>query len=328
MNKRETGKNVAFICVILILVFVMIYSGLRILEPTVSRFQGESQQDRPSKTIIRDGVEYFPRQDITVIMLMGIDQFGPMVSSGSYRNSGEADVVALLVMDQTNESYRILCLNRDTMVSMPALGIGGRPAGKFFGQLALSHTYGEGLEDSCENTKQTVSEFLYNIRIDQYVAVNMDAISIVTDAVEGVTVSVTDDFSAVDPSLKKGEVTLTGQQALTFVQTRADVGNQLNLSRMERHKEFMRGLGTALNKKLEQSDTFSLKLYDQLSDYMVTDCSANVISGLMSRCAKYEMEQILSLEGENVLGEEFYEFYPDKDALDALILQMFYAPKK
>lgn len=327
MSKRGTHKNVAFICVILILVLVMIYSGLRILESTVFRSPGEQQQT-PSKTITRDGVEYFPRQDITVIMLMGIDQFGQMESSGSYRNTGEADVVALLVLDQTNESYQILCLNRDTMVSMPVLGLGGRPAGKFFGQLALSHTYGEGLEDSCENTKQTVSEFLYNIKIDQYVALNMDAISIVTDAVDGITVTVTDDFSSVDPTLKKGEVTLTGAQALTFVRSRADVGNQLNLSRMERHKEFMQGLGVSLNKKMESTDSFGLKLYDQLSDFMVTDCSANVLSNMLSRFAKYEMEQILSLEGENVRGEEFYEFYPDEEALDKLILQLFYAPKQ
>lgn len=327
MSRRGTHKNVSLICVILILVLVMIYSGLQILESTVLSSQ-EEQEQRPTKTITRDGVEYFPRQDVTVYLLMGIDQLGPMESSGSYRNFGEADVITLLVMDHTNKSYQILCLNRDTMVSMPALGIGGRPAGKFFGQLALSHTYGDGLEDSCENTRQTVSEFLYNIKIDQYVALNMDAISIVTDAVDGVTVTVTDDFSAVEPSLGKGEVTLTGEQALTFVRSRTDVGNQLNLSRMERHKEYMRGLTAALNKKLDSSDSFALKLYDKLSDYMVTDCSANVLSGLMNRCAEYELEQIVSLEGENVRGKEFYEFYPDEKAMDALILQMFYAPKK
>jgi LCP family protein required for cell wall assembly len=327
MSRRGTHKNVSLICVILILVLVMIYSGLQILESTVLSSQ-EEQEQRPTKTITRDGVEYFPRQDVTVYLLMGIDQLGPMESSGFYRNFGEADVITLLVMDHTNKSYQILCLNRDTMVSMPALGIGGRPAGKFFGQLALSHTYGDGLEDSCENTRQTVSEFLYNIKIDQYVALNMDAISIVTDAVDGVTVTVTDDFSAVEPSLGKGEVTLTGEQALTFVRSRTDVGNQLNLSRMERHKEYMRGLTAALNKKLDSSDSFALKLYDKLSDYMVTDCSANVLSGLMNRCAEYELEQILSLEGENVRGKEFYEFYPDEKAMDALILQMFYAPKK
>ena len=33
------------------------------------------------------------------------------------------------------------------------------------------------------------------------------------------------------------------------------------------------------------------------------------------------------MEGENKLGEEYYEFYADEEKLDALILQLFYAPK-
>ena len=57
-----------------------------------------------------------------------------------------------------------------------------------------------------------------------YISMNMDAIAILNDAVGGVTVNVTDDFSAVDPSITKGEVTLKGDQALTFIQTRKDVG--------------------------------------------------------------------------------------------------------
>ena len=39
------------------------------------------------------------------------------------------------------------------------------------------------------------------------------------------------------------------------------------------------------------------------------------------------MGQICSIRGENVLGEQYYEFYPDAEALDALILDLFYAPK-
>ncbi len=328
MRKRGIGKNIAFLGVILILVLVMIYSGLRILESTVFCSGQGPQPEATTKTIIRDGVEYFPRQDITVLLLMGIDEMGPVTSSGSYRNTGEADVVALLVLDQTNRSYQVLCLNRDTMLSIPVLGVAGRPVGKTFGQLALAHTYGDGLKDSCENTRTAVSEFLYNLQIDQYVALNMDAISIVTEAVGGVTVTVTDDFSAVDPSLTRGEHTLNGEQAMTYVRSRAGVGNQLNLSRMERHKEFMRGLTEALSKKLDTSDSFSVKLYDRLSAYMVTDSTASTMSNLLNRCAEYEMKGILSVAGENVRGEEFYEFYPDEEALDKQILTLFYAPKK
>jgi len=327
MSKRTRQKRVLIAALVLILVMVTIYSGLRILESTVL-YTTPEQTEVPRKTIQREGVEYFPRQDITVILVMGIDQEGKVVSSGSYRNNGEVDVVSLVVLDQREECYRVLSLNRDTMVTMPALGLGGKQAGTFYGQLALSHTYGSGLADSAENTRQTVSELLYGLRIDHYVAVNMDAIGIVNDAVGGVTVNVTDDFSQVDPTITKGTMTLHGDQAMTFVRTRKDVGTQMNLSRMERQKEYMAGLSQALTEKVTASESFAVELYDALAEYMVTDCSVNVISGLIQRCGEYPLAENLTLPGENVLGEEYYEFYVNPEETDELILRLFYEPKE
>ena len=326
MRKNASLKRAAIFGVILILVLVAMIGGLRMWESTVS-YSGD-EAPIASKTIIRDGAAYFPRQDITVILAMGIDETGPVQSSGSYRNYGESDAVILLILDHTNENYRILCLNRDTMVHMPVLGLGGKRAGTLYGQLALSHTYGEGLEDSCENTRTTVSDMLNGITIDHYVAMNIDAIAIVNDAVGGVTVNVTDDFSIVDEAIPMGSVTLKGRQALSFVQTRMGVGNQLNISRMGRHTEYMKGLMRALTQKIQESDTFTMNLYDQMSEYVVSDCSVTVISSLLKRCGEYTLEEILTPEGTNVLGEEYYEFYVDEDKLDDLVLRLFYAKKK
>ena len=305
---------------------VILYSGLRILESTVF-YREQAQEPVHTKTITRNGMDYFPRQDITVLLVMGIDEEGPVKDSGSYRNNGEADMVAAVILDQADKTYTVLSLNRDMMVDMPLIGIGGKQAGSFYGQLALSHTYGSGLADSAENTRKTVSDLLYGVTLDHYVALNMDAIGILNDAVGGVTVTVVDDFSKVDSSLTPGDVTLNREQALNFVRTRKDVGNQLNLSRMERHKEYLLGLTAALGEKLRGSDSFAVEIYEQMSPYMVTDCSVNALSGLLQRCADYSLKQIVSLEGENKLGAEYYEFYADEEKLDALILQLFYAPK-
>ena len=328
MSKGETRKTACLVGACLILLLVMIYSGLQILESTVFNTSRGQQASAPKKTIIREGVSYFPRQDITTILVMGIDEEGPVTASGSYRNSGEVDMVALVVLDQVDESYSILCLNRDTMLNMPVLGVGGGQAGTLYGQLALSHTYGSGLEDSAENTRETVSAFLHDITIDYYVAMNMDAIGILNDAVGGVTVNVTDDFSAVDPTIGMGEVTLDRSQALTFVRSRQDVGTQMNLSRMERHKEYMNGLSVAMGASMEASDSFITDTYDAMADYMVTDCSMKAANGLMQRCADYSLKEIISVEGENVRGEEYYEFYADEDKLEELVLRLFYAEKE
>ena len=327
MSKRRMWIRIGLSVLILILVLVMLYSGLQILESTVF-YSGPEEEQYVSKTIIRDGTSYYPRADITVILVMGIDVEGPVIPSNSHRNPGASDMVALVVIDQAAESYRILCLNRDMMVNMPVLGLGGKQAGTFYGQLALSHTYGTGLEDSAENTRKTVSDLLYGIQIDHYVSMNIDGIGILNDAVGGVTVNVTDDFSEVNPSITMGQLRLDGQQAVAFVRSRQGVGTQMNLSRMERQKEYMKGLAHALEGKLEQSENFVVDLYAEMDPYVVTDCSVNVLSGLLQRCTDYEMKEIASVEGENVIGEAYYEFYADEQALDALILDLFYAPKK
>ena len=328
MNKRETVKKVAFFGTILILMIVMIYSGLQILEATV--FSKDTVEEAPhmSKTIVRDGIEYFPKQDMTVLMLLGIDQEGPVQATDSYNNPGAADTVVLLIFDEAQEACTVLALNRDTMVEMPVLGLGGKQAGTYYGQLALSHTYGSGLEDSCENTRQAVSDLLYGLYIDYYVAMNMDAIAIVNDAVGGVTVQVTEDFSAVDATIPQGTVTLRGEQALHYVRTRKDVGDQLNLSRMDRHQQYMKGFLQALRASLDSSETFALELYDAVDEYVVTDCSSSTLSSLMSRYADYEIAEVVSPAGDNVLGEEYYEFHVDEEALDELILRLLYAEKR
>lgn len=327
MDKRKMASQIGFAAAILLLVLAMLYSGLRILESTVLS-PDTLQETAPRKTVEHEGTEYFPRQDITVILVMGIDEEGPMVSSGSYRNTGETDMVALVILDEADRSCSILSLNRDTMLEMPVLGIGGKRAGTAYGQLALSHTYGSGLADSAENTKTAVSDFLGGIRIDYYVAVNIDGIGILNDLVEGVTVNVTDDFSQVDPSITPGLMRLNSQQALTFVRSRKDVGTQLNLSRMERHKEYLKGLSQGIREKAAASDTFAAQAYERLADFMVTDCSANAFSGLLSRCSDYTLKEIVTPQGENKLGQEFYEFYADEESLKELTLRLLYAPKQ
>ena len=327
MNKQRKMKKPVILISILILVLVILYGGLQILESTVLVSEQPVETPHTSKTVTRGGVDYFPRQDITVLLILGIDEFGPVKASGSYNNEGEADVVLLAIFDERAETYSILALNRDTMMEVPVLGLGGKFAGTYFEQLALSHTYGSGLEDSCENTKKAVSDFLNGIRIDYYLAMNMDAVSIMNDAVGGVKVNVTDDFSEVDPSIQMGEMVLQGEQALHFVRLRKDVGVQLNVQRMQRQREYMDGFVEALRKKMDQSDLFVLETYDSVAPYLVSDCSANTLSALASRFSDYTLQEIITPEGENVLTKKFYEFYVDEEKLDALILRLFYAPK-
>jgi len=323
MRKRKKGGILTLL--ILVLVVVFLYSGLRILESTV--FYKEESGQTSSKTITIDGEEYFPRQDLETYLLMGIDRLGPVEASNSYNNPGLADALALLVFDKTNETMEVVTINRDAMVEMPVLGLGGKRAGTIYGQIALSHSYGSGLADSCENTVKTVSDLLYGIPVDHYVSMNMDGIALLNDAVGGVTVNIVDDFSAADERLMMGEMTLRGDQALSFIRVRKDVGDQLNLSRMERQTEYMEQFVKQLRTKMDGSPQFSLELYETIADYIVTDCSGTVLSAAMERYAGFDLKEIVTLQGENRMGEEYMEYHLDEEALKDVALRMFFVKK-
>lgn len=78
--------------------------------------------------------------------------------------------------------------------------------------------------------------------IDFYVAMNMDGISELNDLAGGVTVTLEDDFSSIDPAMTKGTtLTLHGDQAETFVRSRMTVGDGTNASRMERQSVYAGG---------------------------------------------------------------------------------------
>lgn len=325
MNRRFRMK-IVFVCIALILVLVIIYSGLRILESTIFY---DPEFKIQTKTIVRDGVKYYPRQDINVVLVLGINQKGPVTASEEPNHGGSADFVALVVFDEKNENWTVLNLNRDTMVNMPALDENGNEIGTVNCQLALAHAYGYGMEDSCENLKKTVSNFLGGVNIDYYISMNLDAIALMNDAVGGVTVTVRDDFSAVDPSIGMGTITLRGDQARAFVQTRWYVGDELNLSRIERQQEYMNSFVRSFKDTVKSSSTgFVLDTYNQVAPYLLSDLPVSTLTGMVERYIDYPLAGILSLEGENVLGEEIYEFYADEEKLEDLCLEVFYAPKQ
>ena len=325
MHKSNQAGRIILLVLIVLFSITAAVSAFFLISPLF----GKSEEVIPgeSKTITRDGVDYYPRQDITTFLLMGIDQSGPMTDSGSYNNPGAADMLALLSFDKTNRSYSVLLINRDTMADMNVLGIGGKTAGTIHQQIALAHTYGNGLEESCVNTAEAVSKLLYGISIDHYLAINMDAIAILNDAVGGVTVNVTDDFSKVDSTIPKGTVTLQGSQALSYVRGRQDIGDELNTSRIERQEIYIHAFLDAFSKKLDSGESFALDTYGKIADFALSDLTDTGLSSLFNRWKDYTFSEAIRPEGTSAHPKGVMEFYPDKEKLEELVLRLYFAKK-
>lgn len=275
--------------------------------------------------IYHNSKRYKPKDYLDTVLLLGIDSFGKVYESASYNNSNKADFIALLIFDNNNQTCTVLQINRDTIAEIPVLGVTGEKAGTITGQLALAHTYGNGLELSCKNTVKAVSNFLYQIEIENYLSMNMDAVAALNDVVGGVEVEVLDDFSQVDPTLVKGEkVVLTGEQALTYVRGRGNVGDQTNISRMNRQRQYMGAFAKKIRTAYESDSELVLNAYNAIADYTVTDCSITVLSDTAERLSSYEIKEIITPEGEIVESGEFIEFHADNEKLKELIISLFY----
>lgn len=282
-----------------------------------------------------DGVAY-RRKNIVTYLLIGIDEMGAVSDSGSYNNTKQADFLALLVVNKTDKTYSIVQINRDTMAKIDRLGIGGMRAGLVYEQIALSHTYGDGLDMSAKNTVRAVSRLLgrgkdyagnaADFGIDYYVSLTMDAVSKTNDFLGGVTLTLNDeeDLSEINEEWVPGAtITLTGEDALKFVRARMSVQDGTNISRMNRQRHYIEQLIKQQQGKV-YSYSFASDLYSEIKDYIVTNCSLGDFDDLMGYISAYEYTKTLTPDGEARAGEEFMEFYVDEAKLDSLMRENYY----
>ena len=153
----------------------------------------------------------------------------------------------------------------------------------------------------------------------------MDAVAVINDAVGGVSVQVMDDMTMVDPSFVQGEtVTLEGEQALKYVRNRKELDDTTNLHRMERQRQYMQALYEKLMACVDGDAGFTAKLLLAVNDYVTSDCSVTQLQELADFLTACDMPDIDTIDGENVKGEEFMEFYPDEEELRQYVMDHFY----
>ncbi len=279
------------------------------------------------KTISYQGVDYSHRPKLTKILFMGIDQDSDVIPAGS-RSGGQADFLMLLVLDAEAKTMARLEIDRDTMTPITVLGVLGNPAGTRVAQISLSHGFGDGRAQSGQFTADAVTRLLQGEPVDYYVALSLDGISSLNDWAGGVTVTLADDFSSLDPDMLPGvTLTLHGMQAEYFVRSRMNVGIGTNEARMARQRVYIQALGELLDAKIQENADCIGDLFDQLEPYLVTDMKRGRMINLAWATRAYTRLPMEDLPGEHRIGSDgFMEFYPDQDLLTMAIIHRFYDP--
>ncbi|MBQ0011927.1 MAG: LCP family protein [Clostridiales bacterium] len=280
--------------------------------------------------IYYDGKPYVAKKNIETILCMGIDSNGEAQEREGNRNDDQVDVLLLLVLNHEEKTYRVLEINRDTMTDIPKIGTTGDRLGTTVAQIALSHTYGSGLQDSCEYTCEALSNLLMGEKIQHYITLKLDSIAIMNHSVGGVEVEIPYDMTVVDPTMTKGaKLNLNDEQAETFIRARTSLDDEHsnNVTRMERQNMYLENWKKKAKEKINADASFALELIAELGDYMISDMDLNTLSKLSEYLTEYESCGRMKIQGESKHGEEFMEFYCDGQSLKETVLDLFYEEK-
>ena len=328
MKKKSIKIRLVVTGVLLLLAAVLLYAGGRRMETSgQSQQRGDLTQTEQEQTCVVDGITYRKKTDIVSILVMGVDRDSTQQADGPYEG-GQADFQRLIVVDTANKTVQQLKIDRDTITDVVMLGYLGSPIGTQKMQISLAHGFGDGKEESCAYARQAVEALLGEGTVDFYLAMNLDGIPTLNDLVGGVTVTLEDDFSALDPEMIQGAtLTLHGKQAEYFVRNRMNIGEGTNEARMLRQEAYLSQLFTQLRQQFEQEKQRTAEVLDALADYMVTDMPRGRMINEVWAARDYTVEQPLALEGEHKVAEDgFMEFYPEESSVQQAVLELFWEP--
>lgn len=349
--KNKEKKTLSVVAFVALMAFILVaFAGvMKVIEmqlpdePLKDGFLENSKKDdfarqeekEPTQVITLDDKDYNIYSDIETYLFMGTDYSGNEKAKDDEYQGTMADFLLLAMFDKTEKTYGFIQLNRDTMTEITLMQADGSGYASAEQQLCTAHWYGGNQKQSAENTAEAVSTMLGGLKIDGYYVIGMDEIPAINDYVGGVSVKLEEDFTKKDPSMKKGkDLTLTGKQAYIYIHDRYGVGDETNISRMARQKQYMDGLFEIIKEKASADKKFGTALYKKFRKDAETNIKLKWVLNMANYIKEGQGQGVLTFEGESKIGKalgdgiEHAEFYPKKDSIEKVLTRLTHMEAK
>lgn len=283
-----------------------------------------SSEENTSESITYKGKTYVYNDHLSNYLFMGIDTKGDMETAES-GNAGQADAVFLVSVDRVTKEMQVISIPRDTMTEIEMFSVSRKSLGLMENHINLQYAQGDGKTESCELMKTAVSKLLGGIPVHGYCSVNMDGIPVMTEAAGNVQVVIPDNsLEEVNPEFTEGaEVTLTKDNVEQFVRYRNTGREQSALVRQDRQKIFIEAYMKKAQEQYAKDASFVTGLYESMKPYMVTNMGNDLFVKLLS-AAQEGKSSVHTLPGKGAQGEYFDEYRVDEEALQEMIISVFY----
>lgn len=289
----------------------------------------DSQQEKWQEgTVVYEDKEYQYNRHLRTYLMMGIDTDEKVAKAKDYNSGGQSDAMFLLVVDSSDETLKVISINRNTIANIELCDELGNSLGNVEAQICLQHAFGDGKRLSCTRSVDAVSKLFGNIPISGYLAMNMGAIPLMNDAVGGVELTVLQNLSDADDGVKlhKGDdVTLSGKDAYCYLRIRDVKEYNSATKRLRRQEQYIVAYFDKLHQIAAGDSASVVDVYNSISDYLVTSVDfTDLITELMDY--DFSQNQMYTVPGETVMGEQYEEYHVDEEAMQKLLLQVFYEP--
>lgn len=273
---------VSVICYALFFVNELTETAKEIHEPMVRVFS-EKREDPIT----------FKEKDPFSVLVLGVDE--------REGDKGRSDTMIVLTVNPALQSTKMVSIPRDTYSEIVGMGFDDK----------LNHAYAYG---GIEMSLASVEHFL-DIPIDYVVQVNMESFKEIIDAVGGVSVTNTLDFTVDEHSFPKGELALNGEEALAFVRMRMD-DPRGDFGRQDRQKQVIQGM---LQKGAKLSSLLKFKgIFEAIGNNVRTNMTFDEMVEVQKnyRDAAKSVEQIRFEKGEGKRMEGIWYYMMDPGELE------------
>jgi LCP family protein required for cell wall assembly len=232
----------------------------------------------------RDEGVKFSEKDPISILLLGVDE--------REGDRGRSDSMILMTVNPETKSMKMVSIPRDTRAEIIGHGTTDK----------INHAYAYG---GVNMAVDTVENFL-DVPVDYYVQVNMESFKDIVDAVGGVTVNNSLDFTYDGVHFKKGQISLDGEEALKFSRMRYE-DPRGDFGRQERQRQIIQAVikkGASFNTLANYGD-----ILDTIGKNIKTNLTFDNMKDIQSNYkeARHSLEQLqVNGEGQKVDGVYYY----------------------
>ena len=321
----KRSKSIILLIIIIVVVLLLLLFLFLFQEQQPDDGNGDQSQAN-NNTIYYEDKAYIYNSNIQNILFLGVDNDDKLQTQEYPSNAGQADCIMVLSLNKAEQTTRILQISRNAMTDVDVFDLNGNYFSSIHAQIATQYAYGNGTDTSCWATKRTVEELLYNLPISGYFALDISAVSKINDMLGGITITVPEDYTMIDPAFVKGEtITLTGEQAEKYVRYRDQSTMGSNDERMERQIQYIPALLEAMRSELENSTDSLEDFLNEISPYMVTDLDVNIMEELFRQ--NWEIGEAVYVPGETAMGDQYEEFHVDEEELKRILIELYYLQK-